>query len=408
MTRLLLFAALLVLAKASPAQSQAQLEARRRGLTEQIATTSRLLRSSTQDRAAALDRLYGLRRQLAQRDELIGVMRLQIARAEESLGRTGEVIASMEADLTALRAEYGRMARAALRQSLLSDRLAYLLSAESLNDAFLRTRYLRRYDDNRRRQRELLRRTRASLAGKLERIEELRGERESLLAEEEVQQVLREGEVARKNELVAALDGDRDRLRGELTRQRRERARLDDAIARVITDARAREGGRAGVRAPGGSEDVAVARPITADDYDAALLGQDFAAGRGKLPWPAVGFVAKSFGRQAHPTLRNVEIDNRGVDIRTDPGAAVLSVFEGEVVGLQQVPGYHAMVILQHGGFYTVYSNLMDVRVKRGGRVGTRDILGTAAVDAATGTSEVHFEVWRGKSAENPVDWLRD
>lgn len=404
MIRLLLVTALLVLAKAAPGQSQAQLEARRRALTEQIATTSRLLRSSTEDRAAALDQLYGLQRQLVQRDELIDVMRLQIARAEESLGRTGEVIASMEADLEALRAEYGRMARAALRQNLLADRLGYLLSAEDLNDAFLRARYLRRYDENRRRQLELLTRTRASLADKLERMGDIRAEREVLLADEEQQQALREGELARKNDLIAALNGDQERLRRDLTRQRRERARLDDAIADVIGAARARESRRAAERAAAGEDEAS--RPATADDYNAAL-GQDFSATRGRLPWPAEGFVAKPFGRQPHPTLRNVEIDNRGVDIRTDPGAAVLSVFEGEVVGLQQVPGYHAMVILQHGDFYTVYSNLTGVRVKTGGRVGSRDILGTAAVDPDTGASEVHFEVWRGKAAEDPVGWLR-
>ena len=403
-------AALLVLAKAAPAQSKARLEQRRRALTEQIATTSRLLRSSTEDRAAALDQLYGLQRQLVQRDQLIGVMRLQIARADESLGRTGEVIESMEADLDLLREEYGRMARAALRQNLLSNRLSYLLSAESINDAFLRARYLRRYDANRRRQLGLLARTRTSLASKLERMNELRLERESLLAEEEEQQALREGELAQKNDLIAALNGDQERLRRELTRQRKERARLDGAIADAIASASTREGARraqsAAAAPEGATASAATASAATVDDYNTAL-GEDFATRRGRLPWPVEGFVAKPFGRQPHPTLGNVEIDNRGVDIRTDPGAEVRCVFEGEVVALQRVPGYHAMVILQHGDFYTVYSNLMDVRVKTGGRVGTRDVLGTAAVDGASGNSEVHFEVWRGKAAEDPVGWLR-
>ena len=395
---------LLVLAQAASAQSQAELERKRRALAEQIATTSRLLRSSTADRAAALDQLYGLQRQIVQRDELIAVMRLQLAHADESLGRTGEVIASMEGDLGTLSAEYGRMARAALRQNLLSNRLSYLLSAESINDAFLRARYLRRYDENRRRQLELISRTRSSLARKLQRMEELRAEREALLAGEEEQQALREGELAQKNDLIASLNGDQTRLRRDLTRQQRERARLEEAIAGVIGEAKAREDRRRAAEASATAE--APASAPTAVDYNTAL-GSDFRSTRGRLPWPVEGYVAKPFGRQPHPTLRRVEIDNRGVDIRTDPGAEVRCVFEGEVVGLQQVPGYHAMVILQHGDYYTVYSNLTDVRVKPGGRIGTRDVLGIAAVDLETGTSEVHFEVWRGKGAEDPVGWLR-
>ena len=404
-SKYVLLTPLWVLAQAAPAQSRTQLEQRRRALTEQIATTNRLLRSSTEDRAAALDQLYGLQRQLVQRDELISVMRLQIARAEESLGRTGDVIESIQTDLETLTAGYGQTVRAALRQNLLSNRLSYLLSAESINDAFLRARYLRRYDENRRRQLALLTRTRASLAGKLERMEALRATRETLLAEEEQQQALREGELAQKNDLIAALNGDQARLRRDLTRQRKERARLDGAIAEVIDVASDRETERRATRESADAAAPAPA-PTTANDYNTAL-GEDFRATRGRLPWPVEGFVAKPFGRQPHPTLKLVEIDNRGVDIRTDPGAEVRCVFEGEVVGLQQVPGYHAMVILQHGDFYTVYSNLMDVKVKTGGRVGTRDVLGTAAVDGATGASEVHFEVWRGKAAEDPVRWLQ-
>ena len=407
MRPLLLLALSLVLAKAAPAQSRTRLEERREALTEQIATTSRLLRASSQDRAAALDQLYGLQRQLVQRDELIAVMRLQIARAEESLGRTDAVIASMQADYETLRTGYGQLVRAALRQNLLSDRLGYLLSAEGINEAFLRARYLRRYDENRRRQLALLTRTRASLAGKLARMATLREQREGLLSAEEAQQELRERELAQKNALIATLNGSRARLRRDLARQRKERARLDGAIAEVIDAASARETERRERRATSADPNsTAPPRPATADDYNTAL-GEDFSSSRRRLPWPVEGFVTKPFGRQAHPTLANVEIDNRGVDIRTDPGAEVRSVFEGEVVGLQQVPGYHAMVILQHGDFYTVYSKLTDVRVKTGGRVGTRDILGTAAVDGTSGTSEVHFEVWRGKAAEDPVGWLR-
>ncbi len=451
-------AVLLVLAQAAFAQNQQQLERRRRELANQIATTSKLLETSAKDRALALDRLYGLQRQIVQREELINVVRQQVTHADSSLIRTQQVMASMEADISTLTEEYGKMARAALRQGLLNNRLAYLFSAASINEAFLRAQYLRRYDENRRRQLELIASTRNSLGRKIARLEELRVERAALLTTELTQQQLREGELRSKNTLIRELDGSQSKLKSDLERQLSDKENLDDAIASVIAEARAAEERRKRERAaaaaaaaerkrvaaaeaerkriaaaaaaaaaaarksdvpsvssaPAPAPPAPRARPATpapepvlASDYNTELSGE-FASNRGKLPWPVdKGYVSKPFGRQAHPTLKRVEINNKGVDIRTDPGAAVKCVFEGEVVGLQQVPGYHTMIVIQHGDYYTVYSNLTDVRVKQGARVGTRDILGVAAVDAETQVSEVHFEVWREKATQDPRGWVR-
>ncbi len=449
--RLCTLLVLVVLAQAAFAQNQQQLERRRKELASQIATTSKLLETSAKDKEAALDRLYGLQRQIVQREEMINVVRQQVTHADSSMIRTQQVMASMEVDISTLTDEYGKMARAALRQGLLNNRLAYLFSAESINDAFVRAQYLRRYDETRRRQLELIASTRTSLARKMSRLEELSLERGSLLSEELTQQQLREGELASKNTLIRELDGSRSKLKSELEQQLRDRESLDDAIANVIAEARATAERRSKERAAAAAAeaerkkaaaaqaerkraaDLAAAAkktpapsavnapapapattkpalppaPVSSADYTAEL-NAEFATNRGKLPWPVEkGYVSKPFGRQPHPTLKRVEINNKGVDIRTDPGAIVRCVFEGEVVGLQSVPGYHIMIVVQHGDYYTVYSNLTDIRVKQGARVGTQDILGVAAIDGETQTSEVHFEVWREKATQDPRAWVR-
>ena len=421
---------LLVLAQAATAQTQQQLEQRRRKLEQRIATTSRLLETSAKDRAAALDRLLGLQRQIVQREELIAITRIQLRRVDSSLVRTQAIMGDLEGDINTLTREYGKLARAALRQGLLNHRLAFLLSAGSVNEAFLRAQYLRRYDANRRRQLELIASTRTSLAGKLTRLNELRGEKSALINAEIEQQGLRQGELATKNELITTLNGSELELKGQLEDALKDKAQLDAAIAEVIDAAREaeerrrrnRESEAAAKRARdaeaaerAAKRDGAVAsvpRPETremarASDYSSELSAE-FVANRGRLPWPVErGYVSKPFGRQPHPTLKRVEINNNGVDIRTDSGAEVRAVFDGEVVGLQSVPGYNTMVIVQHGDYYTVYSNLTDVKVKRGARVGTREVLGSVATGGSgSETAELHFEIWRGKAAQSPGGWI--
>jgi septal ring factor EnvC (AmiA/AmiB activator) len=323
----------------------------------------------------------------------------------------------MQADVDTLSAEYGRMARAALREGFLNDRLAFLITSESFSEALARTRYLRQYDENRGRQLELIQLTREVLQNKVDKLDDIRAEKEKLLGAELTQQ----------NILEESLANDEDRLRKELKEQTRDKNQLDRAIGDVITRSnesrdkerleRERIEAKALVAERNRSADKATktvvepAKPkaavVTSENYGTAL-SQDFIKNRGKLPWPVEGgFISKPYGERAHPTLSKVKVRNNGVDIRTDPGSTVKAIFEGEVVGLQAVPGYNYMVILQHGDYFSVYSNLVDVRVKAGARVGTADVIGAVATNATTNTSELHFEVWKERQTQNPAAWLK-
>jgi murein DD-endopeptidase MepM/ murein hydrolase activator NlpD len=139
---------------------------------------------------------------------------------------------------------------------------------------------------------------------------------------------------------------------------------------------------------------------ISAEDIG---LSKDFSQRKGKLPYPvADGYITRSFGTQPHPTLKGVKINNNGVDIRTDKASDINVVFAGTVVGTQFVPGYQNTVIVQHGEYYTVYSNLEEVLVKRGEKIVANQMIGRLSKDKP----EVHFEVWREKERLNPVGWI--
>jgi hypothetical protein len=138
---------------------------------------------------------------------------------------------------------------------------------------------------------------------------------------------------------------------------------------------------------------------------DVQLAGE-FAANKGKLPWPADGPVVEGFGKHNDPVYTQLVMPaNNGVNIGLSAGAEVKAVFDGEVKRVIVMPGYGRCVLVQHGGYFTFYCKLGQVGVKSGDKVTTGQVLGR--VDTIDGQTELHFEVWKEKTPEDPELWLR-
>ena len=385
------------------AQSRRDLEDKRRDLQREISATNELLETNQRNQTAALNRYLTLQSQIKRRRELIQTLRTEIEYAERSIGRSSEVVEALKRDVVLLREEYGEALRVAYRKKLQRSNWLFLLSAGSLNEGFRRWQYLRQYDRNRRRQAQLIVETQRMLNGKMREREARRQEQKILLSEQEQQTVLLAAELRTKNDLLRELEANEDELRAELETQRAEREQLSTAIEREIRAALPRR--RAAERDPG-----AVARANdrppegTTDDYD---LTEDFLGKFGQLPSPVTnGAVIRYFGEQSHPTLPYIKLQNNGIDIQTGTGEEVRAVLEGKVIGVQDVPAGGKMVLVRHGEFFTVYSNLSRVFVKKNERVQSRQKLGLVATDRRSGTAELHFEVWRNKVRLNPIEWL--
>jgi septal ring factor EnvC (AmiA/AmiB activator) len=129
---------------------------------------------------------------------------------------------------------------------------------------------------------------------------------------------------------------------------------------------------------------------------------------RGKLPWPVEGgVIARNFGRQKHPTLKNIEITNNGIDIRSNEEAPVKAVFEGTIAGVQYIPGHDYTVIIQHGNYYSVYSNLSETSVAKGDNINSGTVIGKLSTNPISGAAELHFELWQEKERLNPANWIK-
>ena len=388
---------LLVLPLLTFSQERLLLEEKRKKLITDIQQAEQLLTDTKKTAETTLLRYNTLQGQIKKRKELIRTLEEEVEMAGGSLTKLQSVIQSLQSDIDKLYREYGQMARVAYRQKLSLGRISFLFSARSLNDAFRRWQYLKQYDHYREKQAHLIVETQSTLITQLSELENRKKEKQNLLETAQWQAGKLVNELSEKDKLLKNLKSDENRLMDELKKKRKAHEQLNSAIEKVIRDemAKARKAERkveSGSAAAGASMEAATG----------------FEAGKGYLAWPVQnGTITGYFGRTEHPSLSGVYLTNNGIDIRTDLNASVQCIFQGEVVGVQFIPGYSCyMAIIRHGTYYTVYSNLEEVSVKRGQTVKAKQTIGKVRTDPKTNAAEVHFEVWQEKNRMNPLDWL--
>lgn len=138
-------------------------------------------------------------------------------------------------------------------------------------------------------------------------------------------------------------------------------------------------------------------------------LSSSFVANKNQLPWPvAEGKIAQPFGEHPHPVLKGIKIQNNGIDIATRKASQVRSVFDGEVTGVVSLPGAGKAIIIRHGEFLSVYSNLEGSDVSKGEKVKAKQNIGKVMVNEEEDKAILHFEIWRGTDIQNPAIWLKD
>jgi murein hydrolase activator len=139
---------------------------------------------------------------------------------------------------------------------------------------------------------------------------------------------------------------------------------------------------------------------------ETAELSKGFEENRGRLPWPVTnGVVIDPFGKHKHAVATKVEIDNNGIDIQTSQGAKARAVFEGNVTNVLTMAGIGQTIIVNHGKYFTVYSGLTNVTVKKGDNIATKQSIGTVG-NNEDGVAVMNFQVWRGADKMNPSSWI--
>lgn len=388
------------------AQTAQELKDRRAQLLSDIKANTRKLNDTRKDKEAALEQVTILRDQIRKREELGRTLQQEIANMAANIDRTTEVITLLNGDVERLQTEYGHLLRAAYRARLQHSWLGFLLSSRNFNEAFRRWQYLRQYQRFRSRQARLVLATRQTLENKLEQLALRRQEKESLLQTEENQKLAIAREKAAQDKLLLTLGSNENKLLGEIKQQEVAKGKLDsaieNAIAAEIERVQRRERQNAANTSASATTPAATPASPSKASTSTPAVGGAFAGLKGRLPWPIAGNIVKRFGRQPHPTVKGVEITNNGIDISAATGSqTVKTVADGVVASIHFIPGFQNMVLVRHGNYYTVYSNLETVTVKSGDNLTAGQAIGQLGAQG-----ELHFEVWQQKERLNPERWI--
>ncbi len=397
-TGILILSVIAAMAWHIPAYSQntrAQ-EARRARLQKEIAILDEQIRANSTKSANAMNRLTLISGKVDSRKRLIDESDREISEYSDSIARKESEIMIIKARLDTLSAHYARLVRGAYINRSPKVWYMYILASDNIGQAFRRYGYLRDLSRQMNVQatkiidiRKELEKENAELTAMKRGAEAVRAQRVS-----EMNKLKAEEEEARS--LVSQLKKNKRKYQSDLSRKQREVEALNREIERII---RAATEGSAGKSGKGGSKTV-TRKPI---DY---TLAKKFEANKGKLPWPADGPVVDHFGQRFHPVYTNLKLPfNNGVTIALPAGTEIKAVFDGVVKQIVVMPGYNKCVLVQHGNYFSFYCKLGTVSVKAGDKVKTGQAIGT--VDTIGGETQLHFQIWSGRTPQNPESWLR-
>lgn len=399
----------LLLAAAAPSFSQdtREQESRRSALEKEIAQLEQQIAENISRSSSALNDLTLIRKQVETRKALVAESERQIMMIDDSITLTTANIAGLQARIDTLTSYFGRLVRSAYKNRDARVWYVYILTSRNFGQATRRYSYLKNLSSTLNGEAAQVKEMRAGLELELTRLDSLKVQATQLRDAQQKELAGLRAEEKRSDDLVSQLKRYRTRYQRQLETKRKQVEDLNREIERIIAEyiaeqkAREEEQRRAAAARQG--EQAAAEAPAPVVDYE---LAAEFESNKGKLPWPADGPVLEKFGRHNHPVYTNIVMPfSNGISIGLAKGSAVRAVFDGEVKNVIAMPGYNMCVLVQHGSYFTFYCKLGQVSVKAGDKVSTGSIIGT--VDTIDGQTQLHFQIWKEKSPQNPEIWLR-
>ena len=388
---------LLLVGAAVSAQDTRRQESRKAQLEKEIAAINRQLKDNARSSSRALTDLSLVRRKIAARQELIAESDREIRALDDSMKVRQQEIDRLQARHDTLSLYYNRLVRGAYKNRDSRLWYMYILSSENIGQAVRRFGYLKGLSRNMSEQAKHIQETAAALELEKDRLAGLREEAQVLRGQRQADVDALRSEEGESASLVARLEKDRRKYQNDLRKKNREVEALNREIAEIIRKATAKP--------KSGGKSTAKGGKTTSTAID-ETLSKNFAANKGRLPWPVEGTVIESYGQHYHPVYKNVKLPfNNGVTLAVARGAQAKAVFDGTVSQVVVIPGYNQCVLVQHGSYFTFYCKLKSVTVKAGEKVKTGQVLGT--VDTLSGEDQFHFQLWQERNPQNPENWLR-
>lgn len=414
------------------------LENKNRKINEEINEINTILRETKANKKISLGVLVNINMKLEKRQDLINIISAQIREINREIRNSEQQVEQLKNHLVKLKAEYARMIIFAQRNRDSYTSLMFIFSSESFNQAYSRLKYIQQYTEFRKKQALEILNTQSAILAKLNELKEQRHQKNLLLGNEEEEKTMLNSEKQEQEQVLTELQKKEKELKSELEKKKKDAADLQLAIRKLIEAEirrKAEEAARAaeeralaakkakeakereeknkkGKTVVDKKEPAVPAKPDKKEEAEedseaSEALSADFANNRGKLPWPVTkGVICETYGEHEHPAIKGFMMFNNGVEMCVNKGVQARAVFEGEVTGIAVSPTGGKLVIIKHGGYFSVYSNLGDILVKTGQKVSVKQVIGTVMYNEDEGKASINFQIWKDQKTLDPAGWL--
>ena len=398
-----------------------ELESRRNELQQQIAESESLLRSTKKDVKSQLDNLALLNGQIADRKKYLNAIEKDVKSLNNEINSLRRQLNGLQKELKDKKQKYEASVQYMYRNKSVHEKLMFIFSAENLAQTYRRMRYVKEYGNYQRLQAVEIERKQKQVEAKKAELETTRSAKEKLLKQGEAEKKKLEKQEKDRQAILNGLKRKERGIQDELRKKRKSAQQLNAQIDRLIEQEieKARKRAEAEAKKKGGTTDSGKTEKAKSTDAvkngkvekfnlnteDRQLSGS-FERNRGILPMPITGpyVIVSHYGQYKVDGLKNVKLDNKGIDIKGKAGAKARAIFDGEVSAIFKYNGLNN-VLVRHGNYISVYCNLSTVSVSKGSKVKTRTELGTIHQDAS-GNAVLHFQLRKETTKLNPEIWL--
>jgi murein hydrolase activator len=374
-----------------------QLKKKERELQQNILNTKNLIKLTRNSEQLSLTELGIIQHQIAYREELVSHYNYQIRKLDTEVSDTKKQILSIENTINNLREEYKKMILHAFKNRNTDFKYLYIISAKTFTEAFHRMKYIQHYKDYRQDQINQIAINQNKLEEKIQYLEEKINTKQQISLVQKTEKDAYLEDKIKQQETYSKLKANENKYKSLLNAQQKKKRKIALAIRKAI--------------------EIEIAATIKKSDNkftltpEGSALSKTFTSNKGKLPWPVTkGEITGKYGKHRHDIVSTATVDNNGIDITTEKKAKIRAVFQGKVTSVLIIPGAGKVVMISHGDYRTVYSNLKEVYVKKGDQVNTKQFLGQLLENEGGNISEAHFEIWKitssGLTTENPSYWI--
>ena len=370
------------------ADSVKDLQNKQKKLQQEIEQTNKMLKQTKKNETATLNKLQLTQQNIKNQKKLIRTLDNEITALDREMKALGNTRDSLQQVLESYKEDYARMTRQTHYAQLQQSPLLFLISSDSFQQLARRARYLQEFAHFRQEQVARIARTQAEIDTQNELLQANRDDKKQALSKRKREQDNLKRDERKQQTMLTQLKSKEKDLTKQLKQKQKKVAELNKKIDDMIRK----------------QTEKASKTTLTKEQK---LIAGGFESNKGRLPWPVErGMISGHYGKQQHPVYSQVTIDNKGIYIQTTAGMKARAVYKGEVTSCFMVGGTYA-VIVQHGNYRSVYSNLSKLNVKQGDKVDTKQTIGTIFTDPEQDQkTELYFQIYKDRNILNPELWI--